>query len=92
MAASEQKAQPAPNATTQIVTGAGRLLRVIVQATGTGVIDIYDNTATAGTPVFSTPASPAVGTVYELQIPLANGLRIVAALSAPQVTVVYNGG
>lgn len=81
--------QPAINATTQLVTASLTLMRVIVQATGAGAIDIYDNTATTGTPIFSTPASPPVGTIYELGIPVSKGIRVVCAAASPQLTVVY---
>ncbi len=92
MAASERIAQPAIGAATQLVTGAARLLRIIVQATGTGIANIYDNTASTGTPIFSTPASPPIGTIYELGIPCTTGLRVDVAAAGPQLTVIYNGG
>jgi len=92
MPLSENKAQPAISATTQVLTGAGVLRRIVVQATGTGLVDVYDNTATSGTPIFSMPASVAVGTVYQLDIPMGVGIRIVVAASGPQITVVYGGG
>jgi len=89
MPAPESRSQPAIAATTQVLTGVGRLRRVVVQATGTGLVDIYDNTATTGTPIFSMPASVAVGTSYELDIPIALGIRVVVAASGPQLTVVF---
>lgn len=88
----ESKAQPTINATTQVLTGVGLLRRIVVQATGAGLVDVYDNTATSGTPIFSMPASAAVGTVYNLDIPIAVGIRVVVAIAGPQLTVVYQGG
>lgn len=85
------KAQPAAGATTQVLTGQGVLNRVMVQASAANACDLYDNTSTTGTPVFTVPASAAVGTVYNLDIPLSTGLRVVAGASV-QLTVTYSGG
>ncbi len=92
MAASELKAQPTIGTPVQLVTGPARLIRVIVQATGAGLSHFYDNTASSGTPIFSLAASPAVGSVYELNIPCSTGLRADVAGTGPQLTVVYTGG
>lgn len=92
MAASEQKVQPTIGTPVQVVTGAARLLRVVVQATGAGLTNIYDNTASSGVPIFSLPASPPIGSVYELNIPCSTGLRVDVAATGPQLTVVYTGG
>lgn len=70
-------AQPAPNATTQIRTGAGFVRKIAVQAAAAVTCDVYDNTATTGTPIFTVPASAPVGTVYNLDFPFALGLRVV---------------
>jgi len=90
--APENKSQPGIGATTQVLSGAGVVRRIVVQATGTGLLDVYDNTATSGTPAFSMPASVAVGTVYQLDIPIGTGTRVVVAASGPQVTLVYAAG
>lgn len=83
-------AQPAIATPLQAVTGPATLIRVIVQATGAGLSHFYDNTDSTGVPIFSTPASPAVGTVYQLDIPCSVGLRIDVAALGPQLTVVYS--
>lgn len=89
MPSPQNKAQPAPNATTQIHTGAGVLNRVMVQASAAVAADIYDNTATTGTPIFTVPASAPVGTVYNLDIPFSTGLRAVVGAGV-QLTVTFN--
>ena len=85
------KAQPAAGATTQVVTGAGVLHKIMVQAFGTAACDIYDNTATAGTPIFTVPTTATVGAVYDLQVSFSAGLRVVAGVGA-QLTLTYTGG
>lgn len=82
------KSQPAPNATTQIVTGPCTLNRVIVQAAAAAAVDFYDNTATAGTPICTIPASAAVGSVFQFDIPCAVGLRAVVGAGV-QLTVTF---
>jgi hypothetical protein len=75
-----------------ILTGQGRLSKVIVQATGTGIVDFYDALTATGTPVASLPASAAVGSTFNLDIPMFIGITVVVAPSGPQLTVVYTGG
>lgn len=89
MASPNIKAQPVIGTPLQAVTGKARLIRVIVQATGAGLTNIYDNTASAGTPIFSLPTTPTVGAVYELDIPCTTGLRIDVLATGPQLTVIY---
>jgi len=85
------KAQPGAGATTQVLTGQGVLNRVVVQASAAVACDIYDNVATAGTPIFTVPASAPPGSVYNLDIPLGTGLRVVAGAGV-QLTVTYTSG
>lgn len=92
MANNLSKSQPAVNIATQIVTGGALLARIVVQAAAAGVADFYDNTATAGQPIFTVPASAAVGTIYELNIPCTTGLRCVIGAVGPLLTVVFTGG
>lgn len=91
MASPINKAQPTAGATTQVVTGGGMLHRVIVQAAAAVTCDVYDNTSTTGTPIFSIPASAVVGTVYTLDLPFSTGLRVVAG-AALQLTLTYTNG
>ena len=83
-------------ATTALAAGAGtvvveaapgRLCRVVVTAAGsTGAVTIYDNASSAtGIVLAVIPGSAAVGAVYEVQMPAANG--IVAAAAAPSVAL-----
>lgn len=67
----------------------GRLCRVVVTATGTGAVSIYDNaSAASGTVIGVIPASAAVG-VYDFQMPARNGITIGGAASNPAMTVGY---
>lgn len=84
----ERKASCPAAAATQVRTGIGRICRLLVQA-GTGTIDVYDNTATAGTPVWSIGAA-AVGAIYVLDCPMATGIRVVTGVGTV-VTAVYSG-
>lgn len=71
--------------------GAGRLLKVVVTATGTGIITIYDNASTgSGVILFVVPASPPVGTIYSLDLPAINGITAVSAATPSAVTIGYS--
>jgi hypothetical protein len=78
-------------ATTQVLTGKGVLRRVHLRAPGTAVGDIYDNTTTTGTPIFSIPAAGQAINTIELNIPVSLGIRVVNAVSGPALVVMYEG-
>lgn len=68
----------------------GRLCRVLVTALGTGVCTFYDNaSAASGTVIGVVPASAAVGTVYQFEMPAASGIFYSNAASGPALTVSY---
>lgn len=73
-----------------IKTGAGRLAKVIVTATGTGTATVYDNTSASGTVILAIPASAAVGTIYDVQVPFVTGLSVVSATSGPALIVTWS--
>ena len=79
----------ATNTTTTIKTGAGRLAKILVTSTGTGTGNCYNNTSAGGTIIAAIPASAAVGTVYDLQMPYTTGLTCISATSGPGFTVSY---
>ncbi len=74
--------------TTQVATGQGQLVRIVVGATAGGAITVID-AISGSTPVIATlKASVAEGT-YEFGLNFFAGLRITTAASS-LITVVYN--
>jgi len=76
------------------LTGGGRLCKVVVMSQGSAATDIYDNTAASGTKIFSLPASGTqtvyAGTIYDLQVPVANGLYVAGTTNTSALTVTYS--
>jgi len=75
-------------ATTQVDTGAGQLIRIVLGETAAGAISIIDNTTGSTVNLATLKASIAEG-VYEFNVQYAVGLRIITA-GASKLTVVYN--
>lgn len=87
---SNTAAVPAGVGTLVIKQTSGRICRVLVTATGTGVCTFYDNpSAASGTVIGVVPASATVGTVYQFDMPAANGIFASNAASGPALTVSY---
>lgn len=74
-----------------VLTGAGRLCKVIVMTAGSAATDIYDSLAASGTKILTIPATPTVGTVYDVQIPVAVGIFPAGATNTSGLTVTYSG-
>lgn len=75
---------------TVVKNAAGRLCRVLVTTTGTNPLAIWDNASGhTGTIIGQLPASPAVGTVYDFQLPAANGITVQGNAANPAVTVSF---
>lgn len=74
--------------TTQVDTGQGQLIRIIVGETSAGAISIIDNTSGSTVNLGTLKASIAEGT-YDFFVNYATGLRIITA-GASKITVVYN--
>lgn len=72
--------------TTQVVTGQGTLVRIIVGETAAGAISIIDNTSGSTVNLGTLKASIAEG-VYEFGVQFVTGLRIITA-GASKITVV----
>lgn len=76
--------------TQTIKQSAGRLMKVVVTASAAGTVTIYDNaSAGSGTILLAIPASPTVGTVYDVNLPAVNGITAVAAATPSSVTIGY---
>ena len=75
--------------TLAIKAGAGRVLKVIVTTvTASAVATIYDNaSAASGTPLLVIPVAAAVGTIYDVQLPAANGIYVSSAGATGAITV-----
>jgi hypothetical protein len=72
--------------------GAGRLLKVIVTvATTTNPVTFYDNAtgAASGTVLLVVPAAATAGTIYDVNLPAANGITVNGAMVAGAITVGY---
>lgn len=69
---------------------AGRLAKIVVTASVTGSITIYDNpTAASGTIVYVSAATPAIGTVIPIDVPFRTGAWCVPG-SAGGFNVVFS--
>jgi hypothetical protein len=66
------------------------LVRVIVIATGAGAGTFYDNaSAASGNKLLVIPANAAVGTIYTVEAPAANGIYYDGITNSPGVTVTW---
>lgn len=78
--------------TTVVKATAGRLCKAVVTTAGTATdnITVYDNATTgSGTILAIIPGGTTVGTVYDLQMPAANGITAVNVASGPAVTLSF---
>lgn len=77
-------------ANTVVKAAPGRLVRVLVTATGTNPAQIFDNASTAaGTVIGALPASPAIGTVIYCEMPAVNGITVGGNAANPAMTISY---
>lgn len=68
----------------------GRLCRVVVLSAGSAATDIYDNaSAASGVKLFTIPANPTVGDIYNVQMPAVNGIYVAGASNTSQCCVTY---
>jgi hypothetical protein len=76
------------SANTIIKAVSGRLARVLITATGTNQMNIYDNATTnSGTIIGAIPANPSIGQVFEFMMPAANGITVGGNANNPGVTI-----
>lgn len=71
---------------TTIKASAGRLCKIIVTATGTNPMVFQDGATT----VAGLPASPAIGTVLDVQIPCGTSIVALGNAANPGVTVTFS--
>lgn len=74
--------------TTQVDTGQGQLIAIVVGETAAGAISIIDNTSGSTVNIGTLKASVVEGTYWFLT-QYAVGLRIITA-GASKITVIYN--
>lgn len=75
---------------TVVKASPGRLGRVLITASGSGSVVIYDNaSAASGTVIGITPANPAVGTTYDFEMPAAFGITVAGSSTLPGITVSF---
>jgi hypothetical protein len=80
-------------ANTVVSPNPGRLLQVLVTATGagTGNVVIFDNATTAaGTIIGIIPATATVGTLFTFDMPCAFGIVVQNVASGPALTVAWH--
>lgn len=73
--------------TTQVISGAGTLVAIIVNTTAAGTIIVADSTTTT-TPAIATLKSSVAEGTYFYNCTFATGLRVITA-AASDITVVY---
>jgi hypothetical protein len=77
-------------ANTVVKATPGRLARLLVTATGTNQLTIYDNaTTSSGTIIAIVPANAAVGTLIDCQAIALNGITIAGNAANPGITIFY---
>jgi hypothetical protein len=92
IAATAVKTFPITLGALQVVKGApGRLLKVsVTTATASATVNVYDNaSAGSGTPLLAIPAAAAAGTVYDVNLPAANGITVQSTGATGNITVGY---
>ena len=85
--------QLAPVSATDLVVksaGGGALIKVIVLVSGAGATDIQDvASGHAGNVIFRVPATPAVGSVYNVELPVSFGIVVVGNAANSGLVIGY---
>lgn len=77
-------------ANTVIKASPGRLARILVTASGTNALNVFDNNASpGGTQIALVPASATAGTLVDCQVPALNGITVQGNAANPGVTIFY---
>jgi hypothetical protein len=76
---------------TVVKASPGRLCKLIVIASGTAAVSIYDNaSAASGTVIFTIPANAATGTIYDLHISATLGIYVGGVTNSPALLATYH--
>lgn len=79
------------NVETLIYTGAGRLNKIHIITAGTTTWSIYDGTnSTTGTLIYSSITNDAIGTIKDVQLPVATGIVVKGTTGAAGMVIAYN--
>lgn len=92
IAATAVKTFPVTLGALQVVKGApGRLLKVsVTTVTASAAVTVFDNaSAASGTPLLVIPAAAAAGTVYDVNLPAANGITVQSTGATGNITLGY---
>jgi hypothetical protein len=77
-------------ANTVVKGSPGRLARILVTASGTNALNVFDNSSGAsGTQIALVPASAPAGTLVDCQAPALNGITVQGNAANPAVTIFY---
>lgn len=77
-------------ANTVVKANPGRLARILVTASGSGALNVFDNnSAPSGTQIALVPASASAGTLVDCQAPALNGITVQGNAANPAVTIFY---
>lgn len=77
------------NGTTQVFTGKTYFVRLVITNVGTGdSIAIYDTTSGTSNPVVEWAAADGKQ-VYFLQVPILNGIRVVATINTTRAYITW---
>jgi hypothetical protein len=93
MKATNAASVPAGAGSTALLVSPGRLLQVLVTAsgTGTGNVVIFDNATTAsGTIIGMIPATVTAPTLFSFDMPAAFGIVVQNVASGPALTVSWH--
>lgn len=78
------------SANTVVKAGAGRLARILVTASGSNALNIFDNSSSpAGTQIALVPANAQSGTLIDCQAPALNGIVVQGNSNNPGATIFY---
>jgi hypothetical protein len=77
-------------ANTVVKASPGRLARILVTASGSNALNVFDNSSSAsGTQIALVPASASAGTIIDCQAPALNGITVQGNAANPAVTIFY---
>lgn len=81
----------ANNANAVVKAGAGVLCKILVTDSRAAAVTLYDHaTQATGTVLFVVPGSAANGTIYDVQVPVANGIVASASATRSALTISYS--